>query len=98
MKTYVHQLVTIDRPQPVPPGTLVPQRVKVRYEPPMLETFQGVAPVIHPSAFVHPQCTIIGKVVVGPESSIWPHVTLRGDDGRILIGAQTSIQDGSVVH
>ena len=64
----------------------------------MIETFQGVAPVIDPTAFVHQRATLIGKITIGPESSIWPGAVLRGDDGRIVVGAKTSIQDGSVVH
>lgn len=55
-------------------------------------------PTIDPSAFVHPEAVIIGDVVVGPESTIWPTAVLRGDHGRIVVGAQTSIQDGTVVH
>ncbi|MGH9139121.1 MAG: gamma carbonic anhydrase family protein [Acidimicrobiales bacterium] len=55
-------------------------------------------PRIHPSAYVHPDAVVIGDVELGPESSVWPCAVLRGDDGRISIGARTSIQDGSVVH
>ncbi len=55
-------------------------------------------PDIDPRAFVHPDAVIIGDVQVGPESSIWPTAVLRGDHGRIVIGAQTSIQDGTVIH
>ena len=55
-------------------------------------------PDIDPSAFVHPDATVIGAVTIGPESSIWPQAVLRGDSGRIVIGARTSIQDGTVVH
>ncbi len=55
-------------------------------------------PDIDPSAFVHPDAVIIGDVRVGPESSIWPTAVLRGDHGQIIIGAQTSIQDGTVIH
>lgn len=55
-------------------------------------------PDIHPTAFVHPDAVIIGDVTVGPESSIWPTAVLRGDSGRIVVGAQTSVQDGTVVH
>jgi carbonic anhydrase/acetyltransferase-like protein (isoleucine patch superfamily) len=55
-------------------------------------------PVIDPSAFVHPEATVIGDVTIGPESTIWPQAVLRGDFGRIRIGARTSIQDGTVVH
>ena len=57
-----------------------------------------VAPDIHPDAFVHPEATIIGDVVVGAESTIWPQAVLRGDYGYIRIGERTSIQDGTVVH
>ncbi len=55
-------------------------------------------PKIDPAAFVHPDAVIIGNVTVGPESSIWPTAVLRGDHGEIRIGAQTSIQDGTIVH
>ena len=56
------------------------------------------SPEIDPSAFVHPDAVIIGDVRIGPESSIWPTTVLRGDIGSIRIGAQTSVQDGSVLH
>jgi carbonic anhydrase/acetyltransferase-like protein (isoleucine patch superfamily) len=55
-------------------------------------------PEIHPDAFVHPDATIIGSVVIGAESSVWPRAVLRGDYGSITVGARTSIQDGSVIH
>ena len=63
-----------------------------------IERFGGHNPHIHAEAFVHATSVIIGQVRIGAQSSIWPHVTLRGDDGPIVIGAQTSIQDGTVVH
>jgi carbonic anhydrase/acetyltransferase-like protein (isoleucine patch superfamily) len=56
------------------------------------------APVIHPSAFVHPDAVVIGSVWIGAESTVWPGAVLRGDDGRIEIGARTSIQDNTVIH
>ena len=55
-------------------------------------------PQIDPTAFVHPDAVIIGQVSVGPEATVWPGAVLRGDHGSIRIGAQTSIQDGTVVH
>ena len=55
-------------------------------------------PVIHESAFVHPDAVIIGSVTIGAESTIWPGAVLRGDDGEIIIGARTSIQDNTVIH
>ena len=57
-----------------------------------------VEPTIHPEAFVHPDATVIGNVTIGAGSTIWPQTVLRGDYGRIEIGARTSIQDGTVVH
>jgi carbonic anhydrase/acetyltransferase-like protein (isoleucine patch superfamily) len=55
-------------------------------------------PDIHESAFVHPDAVIIGQVRIGPEASVWPCAVLRGDHGRIEVGARTSVQDGTVVH
>lgn len=55
-------------------------------------------PDIHPEAYVHPDAVVIGSVTIGAESSVWPHAVLRGDDGSIVIGSGTSIQDGTVVH
>ncbi|GAA3597533.1 gamma carbonic anhydrase family protein [Nonomuraea rosea] len=55
-------------------------------------------PAIHPDAYVHPDAVVIGSVVIGAESSVWPAAVLRGDFGRIEVGERTSIQDGTVVH
>ena len=60
--------------------------------------FGEAVPDIDPTAYVHPDAVIIGHVRIGPESSVWPCAVLRGDDGRIEVGARTSIQDGSVLH
>lgn len=55
-------------------------------------------PEIHPDAYVHPDAVVIGWVTIGAHSSIWPTAVLRGDDGRIIVGERTSIQDGTIVH
>ena len=55
-------------------------------------------PSIHPTAYVHPDAVVIGSVTIGAHSSIWACAVLRGDDGAIVIGERTSIQDGTVVH
>jgi carbonic anhydrase/acetyltransferase-like protein (isoleucine patch superfamily) len=55
-------------------------------------------PSIHPTAFVHPDAVVIGSVTIGEDSSVWPAAVIRGDGGRIVVGARTSIQDGSVLH
>lgn len=57
-----------------------------------------LVPRIHETAFIHPDCTIIGDVEIGRGSSVWPQAVLRADNGRIVIGEDTSVQDGSVLH
>jgi carbonic anhydrase/acetyltransferase-like protein (isoleucine patch superfamily) len=58
----------------------------------------GKAPRIHSSAFVAPGCRIIGNVEIGPDASIWYNCVIRADVHRIVIGARSNIQDGTVVH
>ena len=58
----------------------------------------GKTPRIHSSAFIAPGCRIIGDVEIGPDASIWYNCVVRGDANRIVIGARTNIQDGTVVH
>lgn len=65
---------------------------------PWLEALGDLAPVVDPTAFIHPRAVLIGDVTVGPECSIWPSSTLRGDDGKIVLGARCSVQDGTVIH
>lgn len=55
-------------------------------------------PDIHPDAYVHPDAVVIGSVTIGAHSSVWPTAVLRGDDGRIVVGERSSVQDGSIVH
>src|SRR5579872_884785 len=57
-----------------------------------------VEPDIDEAAFVHPDAVVIGRVRIGPQASVWPGAVLRGDHGRIEVGARTSVQDGTVVH
>ena len=55
-------------------------------------------PSIATDAYVHPEAVIIGEVTIGSESSVWPCAVLRGDDGKIIIGERSNIQDGAVIH
>lgn len=64
----------------------------------MLQAFRGKFPQVAPGAFVHPMATLIGDVVIGAGASVWPGAVLRGDDGPIVIGEHSSIQDGTVIH
>jgi carbonic anhydrase/acetyltransferase-like protein (isoleucine patch superfamily) len=60
--------------------------------------FGGKAPRVHDSAFVAPGARIIGDVEIGPDASIWYNCVLRGDINRIVIGARSNLQDGTIVH
>lgn len=81
-------------------GTLRHERARLKgwYDGSMFEPYRGVLPRVDPEAFVHGTAVLIGDVAVGAWSSIWPNTTLRGDDGPIVVGEKSSIQDGSVVH
>ncbi|HET6538635.1 MAG TPA: gamma carbonic anhydrase family protein [Sphingopyxis sp.] len=61
-------------------------------------TINGKTPNIHPSAFIAPGCRIIGDVTIGADVSIWYNCVLRADVSRIVVGARSNIQDGSVLH
>jgi carbonic anhydrase/acetyltransferase-like protein (isoleucine patch superfamily) len=56
------------------------------------------APTIHPDAFVHPAAHVIGNVTLGARASVWPTAVLRGDNDAIAIGAESNVQDGTIVH
>lgn len=60
--------------------------------------FQGITPVVDPTAYVHPNATLIGDVIVGPRAYIAPGACLRGDFGRIVIGEGANVQDCCVIH
>lgn len=64
----------------------------------MLRPFRSIFPVVDPSAFVDASAQVIGDVHVGPESSVWMNVVIRGDVNYIRIGARTNIQDLTLVH
>lgn len=60
--------------------------------------FEGKEPQIHETAFVAPGARIIGDVTLHAESSVWYNCVLRGDIHRIVVGARSNVQDGSVFH
>jgi len=60
--------------------------------------FEGVRPVIDPTAFVHPTASIIGDVIIGANCLVGPGASLRGDIGRITMHAGGNVQDNCTVH
>jgi len=64
----------------------------------VLISLNGKTPQVHHEAFIAPNATIIGDVKVEAGASIWFGAQVRGDDGSIIIGARTNIQDNVVIH
>jgi carbonic anhydrase/acetyltransferase-like protein (isoleucine patch superfamily) len=58
----------------------------------------GKAPRIHHTAFIAPGCRIVGDVEIGPDVSIWYNCVIRADVNRVVIGARSNVQDGTVIH
>ena len=60
--------------------------------------FNGIKPVIHPTAFVHPQASVTGNVVIGKDVYIGPGAAIRGDWGAIIIEDGCNVQENCTVH
>ena len=64
----------------------------------MIRSLDGIAPRVHPTAFVSEFAYVIGDVEIGEGSSIWPGALVQSDGGTIIIGKYTSVQDNSMIH
>jgi len=60
--------------------------------------FDGFVPVIHESAFVHPQATVTGNVVIGRDVYVGPGAAIRGDWGGIVIDDGCNVQESCTIH
>lgn len=65
---------------------------------PHIYAIDGIVPVVHPDAYVHPTAVLIGDVIVGPRTYIGPLASVRGDFGRIVMNEGANLQDTCVVH
>lgn len=63
-----------------------------------IQPFMGLTPQIATNAYVHATATVIGDVVIGADSSIWPSAVVRGDVNSIRIGIGSNIQDLTTLH
>ncbi|WP_370601566.1 phenylacetic acid degradation protein PaaY [Pseudomonas nitroreducens] len=61
-------------------------------------SLDGMIPVVHPTAYVHPTAVLIGDVIVGPGCYVGPLAALRGDFGRIVLEEGANLQDTCVMH
>ena len=64
----------------------------------MIRPYQGIIPTIPASCYVDDSAQVIGDVVLGERSSIWMNAVVRGDVHSIRIGANSNVQDCSVLH
>jgi phenylacetic acid degradation protein len=60
--------------------------------------FNGIVPVVHESAFVHPNATVTGNVIIGRDVYIGPGAALRGDWGQIIISDGCNVQENCTIH
>ncbi|MBK6929573.1 MAG: transferase hexapeptide repeat family protein [Saprospirales bacterium] len=64
----------------------------------MIYEFNGIRPVVHESAFVHPQAAVTGSVWIGRDVYIGPGAAIRGDWGRIIIEDGCNVQENCTIH
>ncbi|MEY4892864.1 MAG: hypothetical protein RIQ34_1476 [Bacteroidota bacterium] len=64
----------------------------------MFYEFNGNKPVVHPTAFVHPQAVVTGAVTIGKDCYIGPGAALRGDWGEIILKDGCNVQENCTVH
>ena len=64
----------------------------------MIYAFDGIRPVVHESAFVHPNATVTGNVTIGRDVYIGPGAALRGDWGEIIVSDGCNVQENCTIH
>lgn len=60
--------------------------------------FQGFIPVVHPSAFVHPQAAVTGNVIIGRDCYVGPGAAIRGDWGGVVLEDGSNVQENCTIH
>eukprot|EP01066_Platyproteum_vivax_P017371 Platyproteum_vivax@DN7355_c0_g1_i2.p2 len=58
----------------------------------------GKFPQVHKEAFIASTCVLIGDVIIGKNSSVWFNAVLRADQSPIIVGENSNIQDGAIIH
>ena len=64
----------------------------------MIRRLQGFTPQLGTGTWVDETAVLIGRVVLGDRSSVWPQAVLRGDTDLISVGDESNVQDGAVLH
>ncbi len=63
-----------------------------------IRSFEGHTPQLDAQAWVDDTALVLGDVILGEESSVWPMAAVRGDIHHIHIGKRSNIQDGTIIH
>lgn len=64
----------------------------------MIQSFNEMTPVIHPSSYIHPTAVVLGHVTIGKDCFIGPGAVLRGDWGKVVLGDGCNVQENCVLH
>ena len=64
----------------------------------MIYSFKKFIPVIHESAFIHPQAAVTGNVIIGMNVYVGPGAAIRGDWGKIIIEDGCNVQENCTIH
>ncbi len=64
----------------------------------MVYEFKGFVPVIHETAFIHPQATVTGNVIIGRDVYVGPGAAIRGDWGGVVIEDGCNVQENCTIH
>ncbi len=64
----------------------------------MIYEFNGFKPVVDESAFIHPQATVVGNVIIGKDVYVGPSAVLRGDWGQIVVEDGCNVQENCTIH
>ena len=63
-----------------------------------IRSYRGIYPHLSNGVYIDDAACVIGDVTLGKDVSIWPMVVIRGDVNHIIIGANSNVQDGAVLH
>ncbi|MEM6290226.1 MAG: gamma carbonic anhydrase family protein [Myxococcota bacterium] len=74
------------------------QGLRDAHEGVVFQRYLASVPTVDPSAYLAPTAALVGDVRIGPRASVWYGCVLRGDVNRIELGADSNLQDGTVVH
>lgn len=99
IRTIADSVTPVSGPHPDAPALeRAIDALSARFPGVIFRRYLGAVPSVADDVFLAPGAAIIGDVTLGPQSSVWFGCVLRGDVNRIVVGARSNLQDGTVVH